>query len=67
MDKNIGFNTGTQSAPFLTTNAGIPVGNYENSLLAGDQGIVATDRIFFEKQARFNRERIPERVVHARG
>lgn len=67
MDKNIGFNTGTNTAPFLTTNAGIPVGNYENSLIVGDRGIIGIDRVLFEKQSRFNRERIPERVVHARG
>lgn len=54
--------------PTLTTNAGIPVGDNQNSLTAGPRGpLLAQDFHLFEKHAHFNRERIPERVVHAKG
>jgi catalase len=52
----------------LTTDAGRPVGNNQNSLTVGPRGpIVFEDYQLFEKMAQFNRERIPERVVHAKG
>ncbi len=52
----------------LTTAAGIPVGDNQNSLTAGPRGpILVQDWQLFEKHAHFNRERIPERVVHAKG
>jgi catalase len=52
----------------LTTAAGRPVGDNQNSLTAGPLGpIVYEDYLLFEKMAHFNRERIPERVVHAKG
>jgi catalase len=52
----------------LTTAAGRPVGDNQNSLTAGPRGpIVYEDYLLFEKMAHFNRERIPERVVHAKG
>jgi catalase len=52
----------------LTTDAGRPVGDNQNSLTVGPRGpIVFEDYQLFEKMARFNRERIPERVVHAKG
>ena len=52
----------------LTTSAGIPVGDNQNSLTAGPRGpLLAQDWQLFEKHAHFNRERIPERVVHAKG
>lgn len=52
----------------LTTAAGIPVGDNQNSLTAGPRGpLLVQDWILFEKHAHFNRERIPERVVHAKG
>ena len=51
-----------------TTEAGIPVGDNQNSLSAGPRGPLLTqDWQLFEKHAHFNRERIPERVVHAKG
>lgn len=54
--------------PTLTTAAGIPVGDNQNSLTAGPRGpLLAQDWQLFEKHAHFNRERIPERVVHAKG
>ncbi len=52
----------------LTTAAGIPVGDNQNSLTAGPRGpLLVQDWQLFEKHAHFNRERIPERVVHAKG
>ncbi len=54
--------------PQLTTSAGIPVGDNQNSLTAGPRGpLLVQDWQLFEKHAHFNRERIPERVVHAKG
>ncbi|CAL1519559.1 catalase [Chitinophaga sp. MM2321] len=52
----------------LTTAAGIPYFEHENSMTAGPRGpILLQDFILHEKMAHFNRERIPERVVHAKG
>jgi catalase len=52
----------------LTTAAGIPVGDNQNSLTAGPRGpLLVQDWQLFEKHAHFNRERSPERVVHAKG
>jgi catalase len=50
----------------LTTAVGRPVGDNQNSLTAGPRGpVLMQDYQLFEKMAHFNRERIPERVVHA--
>lgn len=55
-------------APVLTTAAGNPVANNQNSLTAGPRGpVLLADYHLVEKMAHFNRERIPERVVHAKG
>ncbi|MEA5580994.1 catalase [Nodularia harveyana UHCC-0300] len=52
----------------LTTADGIPVGDNQNSLTAGERGpVLMQDFHLMEKLAHFNRERIPERVVHAKG
>lgn len=52
----------------LTTGAGIPVGDNQNSITAGKRGpVLIQDFHLLEKLAHFNRERIPERVVHAKG
>jgi catalase len=52
----------------LTTAAGIPVGDNQNALTAGARGpLLVQDWPLFEKHGHFNRERIPERVVHAKG
>lgn len=52
----------------LTTSAGAPVADDNNSITAGPRGPMTFDNFrVFEKLAHFNRERIPERVVHARG
>jgi catalase len=51
----------------LTTAAGIPVPDNQNSLTAGERGpTLSQDHYLHEKLAHFNRERIPERVVHAK-
>jgi catalase len=51
----------------LTTAAGIPVGDNQTSLTAGERGpTLMQDHYLIEKLAHFNRERIPERVVHAK-
>ena len=51
----------------LTTAAGIPVPDNQNSLTAGERGpTLLQDHYLLEKLAHFNRERIPERVVHAK-
>ncbi|HWV16726.1 MAG TPA: catalase [Cellvibrio sp.] len=52
----------------LTTSAGAPVADDNNSISVGPRGPLTFDNHYlFEKLAHFNRERIPERVVHARG
>jgi catalase len=52
----------------LTTNQGTPVSDDQNSLTAGTNGpITLQDVHHIEKLAHFNRERIPERIVHAKG
>ncbi|MBL2080929.1 catalase, partial [Klebsiella pneumoniae] len=54
--------------PFHTTNAGAPVWNNDSALTVGSRGpILLEDYHFVEKIANFTRERIPERIVHARG
>jgi catalase len=54
--------------PTLTTAAGAPVPDNQNSLTAGPRGpLLVQDHQLFEKHAHFNRERLPERVVHAKG
>lgn len=52
----------------LTTASGIPVSDNQNSITAGPRGpVLIQDFHLMEKLAHFNRERIPERVVHAKG
>lgn len=52
----------------LTTEAGAPVPQNQRSQTAGRDGpTLLQDHHLLEKLARFNRERIPERVVHAVG
>lgn len=52
----------------MTTSAGAPVAEDNQSRTVGARGPVTFDNHYlFEKLAHFNRERIPERVVHARG
>lgn len=52
----------------LTTSWGAPVGDNQNSQTAGQRGpTLIQDVHLLEKLAHFNRERVPERVVHAKG
>ena len=54
--------------PKLTTTAGAPIADNQNSLTAGPRGpVLLQDYQLIEKLAHQNRERIPERVVHAKG
>ena len=52
----------------MTTSAGAPIGDNQNSLSAGPRGpLLLEDYQLLEKLAHQNRERIPERTVHAKG
>ncbi len=52
----------------MTTAAGTPVTDNQNSQTAGPRGpVLMQDYRLMEKMAHFNRERVPERVVHAKG
>jgi catalase len=52
----------------LTSASGIPYAKNEDSMTVGPRGpVLLQDYILHEKMAHFNRERIPERVVHAKG
>jgi catalase len=52
----------------LTTTSGAPIADNQNSLTAGPRGpVLLQDHELLEKLAHQNRERIPERVVHAKG
>lgn len=74
---NIGFNPGNtsldrartdSSGRKITTNQGVPVADNQNSLKAGARGpVLLEDFILREKITHFDHERIPERIVHARG
>jgi len=57
-----------QKPPVTTTDAGIPAPSDEHSLTIGPNGpILLQDHYLIQKMAQFNRERVPERVVHAKG
>ena len=74
---NIGVNPGNgpldrvrtdSTGRVLTTNQGVPVGDNQHSLKAGLRGpALLEDFILREKITHFDHERIPERIVHARG
>ena len=58
----------TGEIPVLTTQQGIPIADDQNSLRVGPHGPTALEDFHFrEKIFHFDHERIPERVVHARG
>jgi catalase len=58
----------TSEETLLTTNQGVPIADNQNSLKAGARGpVLLQDFILREKITHFDHERIPERVVHARG
>src|SRR6201995_1805557 len=55
-------------AQTLRTNQGIPVADNQNSIKAGPRGpVLLEDFVLREKITHFDHERIPERIVHARG
>jgi len=57
-----------RKCPIMTATNGSPIPDNQNSLTAGPRGpLLAQDWQLFEKHAHFNRERIPERIVHAKG
>ena len=61
-------NTEDSGGEFLTTNQGVRINDNQNSLKAGERGAtLLEDFILREKITHFDHERIPERVVHARG
>jgi catalase len=54
--------------PIMTTTAGAPLADNQNSMTAGERGpVLLQDYQLIEKLAHQNRERIPERPVHAKG
>jgi catalase len=60
--------TTNSAADTLTSNQGIPVSDNQNTLKSGVRGpSLLEDVLFREKITHFDHERIPERVVHARG
>ena len=61
-------NTAKLHADQLTTSAGNPIADNQNALSAGPRGpLLLQDYQLIEKLAHQNRERIPERPVHAKG
>jgi catalase len=57
-----------QKVPVTTTDAGIPAPSDDHSLSVGPNGpLLLQDHYLIQKMAQFNRERVPERVVHAKG
>ena len=54
--------------PTLTTNQGAPISDNQNQLKANERGpVLLEDHVYREKVNHFDHERIPERIVHARG
>ena len=57
-----------QAPDVLTTSHGCPVDSKTASLTIGERGLIPIqDFTFLDEMAHFDRERIPERVVHAKG
>ncbi|CAD7687248.1 unnamed protein product [Nyctereutes procyonoides] len=57
-----------QKPDVLTTGGGNPIGDKLNVMTAGPRGpLLVQDVVFTDEMAHFDRERIPERVVHAKG
>jgi catalase len=66
LDLELNRENGTDE--FLTTNQGLRINDNQNSLKAGERGAtLLEDFILREKITHFDHERIPERIVHARG
>ena len=66
--KDLQVNMETGQDQLLTTNQGLKINDNQNSLKAGERGAtLLEDFILREKITHFDHERIPERIVHARG
>src|SRR5450432_330625 len=66
--KNLLPDTEDGHGQFLTTNQGLKINDNQNSLKSGERGAtLLEDFILREKITHFDHERIPERIVHARG
>ena len=66
--KDLSKNTQSPDKEFLTTNQGVRINDNNNSLKSGERGpSLLEDFILREKITHFDHERIPERIVHARG
>jgi len=66
--KDFSINKESSDGQFLTTNHGLRINDDQNSLKAGPRGATLLEDFHFrEKMTHFDHERIPERVVHARG
>lgn len=66
--EDLGLNKSDGTNKFLTTNQGVKINDDNNSLKAGERGpSLLEDFILREKITHFDHERIPERIVHARG
>jgi len=67
-DKDLVINTESGNGEFLTTNHGLRINDDQNSLKGGERGAtLLEDFQLREKITHFDHERIPERIVHARG
>ncbi|MFT3747056.1 MAG: catalase [Agriterribacter sp.] len=65
---NLGLNTTDADGQTMTTDQGLKINDDHNSLKAGERGAtLLEDFILREKITHFDHERIPERIVHARG
>src|SRR6478735_3868178 len=66
--ENLAPHTEDGTDQLLTTNQGVKINDNQNSLKAGERGgTLLEDFILREKITHFDHERIPERIVHARG
>ena len=66
--KELEVNKESADGQFMTTNHGVRINDDQNTLKAGERGpSLLEDFIFREKMTHFDHERIPERIVHARG
>lgn len=65
---DLSINTENAEKQLLTSNQGLPINDDQNSLRTGERGAtLLEDFILREKITHFDHERIPERIVHARG
>lgn len=67
-NENLPKHTENGEGQYLTTNQGVKIQHTDDSLKAGERGpTLMEDFHFREKMTHFDHERIPERIVHARG